>query len=140
MKRRTKVALFGLGTVGLGFFGWVQLRLYIRREVLRTLNAPGPEGYEYDKKMRSGLLGLLGSSILNIPPASALADSTVPLWETTHPYAAFDDILAKGRNSKYWPPGYKTLLPKSADEAIFDILRRMSNAYKQVEAQKQLQG
>jgi hypothetical protein len=140
MKKSTKVALFGFGTLGVGLFGWVQLRLYARREVLRVLNAPGPEGYEYDKKMQSGIFGKFGSTLLNIPPARALAESTVPLWETTHPYDAFDDILANGRRSKYWPKGYNSLLPKAADEHIFATLRAMSETMKEIEEQKQLKG
>lgn len=140
MNTGTKWSLLALGTAGVGVVGWIALRHYIRNEVLKTLNGPGPEGYEYDKKMNSGLLSSLGGMLFNAPTAHDLAISTVPLWGTNHPYDAFDDILVKGRKSKYWPKNRQSLMPAIADNFIFTTLKAMSEAAKAQEQIKQLKG
>lgn len=139
MKRATKWALAGVTVSATGILGWIALRTYVRKQVLATLNAPAPEGYDYDNTMRKNILLQLGSSILRIPSAAALAESTVPIWSTVHPYDAFDDILVQGRNSKYWPKGYTSVLPKVVDSYIFATLKAMSDKAKEQE-QKKLTG
>ena len=139
MKRTTKWALAGTAVTATGILGWLALRMYVRKQVLVTLNAPPPEGYDYDNQMSKNILLQLGSSVLRIPSAVALAESMVPLWSTIHPYDAFDDILVRGRSSKYWPRGYSSALPKVLDNYIFATLKAMSDRAKQ-EEQKKLTG
>ncbi len=140
MNKSTKWSLLALGTVGGAVVVWMGVRYFIRDQVLSTLNAPGPEGYEYDKKMNSGLLASFGSMVFNAPTAQDLAISTVPYFGWNHPYTAFDDILVKGRRSKYWPKNRQSFLPPVADNFIFTTLKAMSDAYKAQEQQKQLKG
>lgn len=64
MKRTTKWALAGVTVSATGILGWIALRTYVRKQVLATLNAPAPEGYDYDNTMRKNILLQLGSSIL----------------------------------------------------------------------------
>ena len=140
MKKAKKWALAGVAVSGAGVLAWVGFRLYVRDQVLKTLNGPSPLGYEYDKTLQENPVTRFGSSLLKIPSARVLAESTVPIWSTVHPYDAFDDILVKGRDSQYWPVGYQSPLPDAIDSYIFKTLRAMSEAYAAVEKAKQLKG
>ena len=137
MNKGMKWTLIGLGVAGLGVGGWVQLRLYTRREVLKALNAPTSEGgYNFDKKLQSNPILRIGADLLDVPTAEELAESTTPIWSTIHPYDAFDDILQKGRESIYWPAHRQSSLPAAVDTLIFSVLRSFSEAQKRKEAQK----
>ena len=140
MKKAKKWALAGVTVSGAGVLAWVGFRLYVRGQVLKTLNGPAPDGYEYDKKLRENPVTRFGSSLLKIPSARVLAESTVPIWSTIHPYDAFDDILVKGRDSQYWPKGYDSPLPEAIDAYIFKTLRAMSEAQEAMEKAKQITG
>jgi hypothetical protein len=131
MKTTTKWVLGG-GAV-LGVIGWVQLRLYIRREVERVLR----EDYEFDTMLQKNPLYKAAASYLNVPDSSELAQSVVPIWSPVTPYAAIDDILLNGRDSVYWPSQRKkSSAPKWVDDLIFSTLRRMSEEEEKKEVKK----
>lgn len=138
MKKSAKWAWAGAAVTGAGLLAWVQFRLYVRKEVLRVLNAPKPEGYDYDNTLRQNALIRIGGALLKIPSARVLAESAVPIWSTVHPYDAFDDILDNGRDSQYWPKGYQSALPEAIDDYIFKTLRAMNEAYAVVEQAKEI--
>jgi hypothetical protein len=89
---------------GVGTLGWVAFRLYVRSEVVRVLN----EEHRFDETLQSlSFLKALGLD-LRLPTAAEFAESLVPIWSTVMPEAAVEDVLAKGRSSRYWPEQYKT--------------------------------
>ena len=117
---KTAVALAG-GTA-LGLAGFVGLRLYIRSEVEKTLIAD----YEYDKMLSKNVATAIISSQYNLPTASELATSLVPIWSTTGPYAAIEDVLRQRRKSAFWPETRRTTkAPAWVDKAVFNILLAM---------------
>lgn len=83
--------------------GWVAFRLYVRNQTLRELVANG-----YNDTLR--LIRVAGN-LLNrdpaFPTAEELAASLVPIWDTTSPYVAIEDVLDRGRESRYWPSKYR---------------------------------
>lgn len=129
MSAATAATVAGVGA--LGVLGWVQFRLYVRRQVLKTLNDPSPDGFDYDNYFKTPWVRLLGVA-LDIPSAEQLAESTTPIWSTVHPQTAFEDILEKGRKSKYWPKSSRnSIAPPQVDEMIFTLLRQMANQAKE---------
>lgn len=141
MDAKVKWTLVGVGALGAGFYGWYQFRMYVRKQVEKTLNDPAPNGFDFDQKLKSNLLAQIGSSLLDLPSAAELAESTTPIWSIIHPNDAFDDILLNGRESIYWPKHRQTTLPKSVDTFIFKLLRTFNEFSKQqAEQQKQLTG
>jgi hypothetical protein len=120
MKNKAAVALVG-GTA-LGVAGFVGLRLYIRSEVEKTLISD----YAYDKQLSKNLATALVASQYNLPTASELATSLVPIWSTTGPYAAIEDVLRQRRKSAYWPEHRRSSkAPAWVDTAVFNILLAM---------------
>jgi hypothetical protein len=120
MKNKAAVALVG-GTA-LGVAGFVGLRLYIRSEVEKTLISD----YAYDKQLSKNLATALVASQYNLPTASELATSLVPIWSTTGPHAAIEDVLRQRRKSAYWPEHRRTSkAPAWVDTAVFNILLAM---------------
>lgn len=118
--KKTTVALVG-GTA-LGLAGFVGLRLFIRSEVEKTLISD----YEYDKQLSKNVATALIASQYNLPTASELATSLVPIWSTKGPYAAIEDVLRQRRESAYWPAHRRTTkAPAWVDKAVFNILLAM---------------
>lgn len=91
------------GTALAGVSGWVVYRLYLRQRTYEEIEA---SGMLQGRAIAEGIASLLQMD-LNLPPASALAKSMVPIWSTVTPDEAFDDILANGRSSQYWPAAYR---------------------------------
>lgn len=111
-----------VGGTALGLAGFVGVRLYIRREVERTLLVD----YEYNKQLSQNLATALVASQYNLPTAGELAASVVPIWSTTGPYTAIEDILKNRRKSVYWPAHRRTSkAPAWVDKAVFGILQAM---------------
>lgn len=111
-----------VGGTALGLAGFVGLRLFIRSEVERTLLVD----YEYNKQLSKNLATALVASQYNLPTASELAASLVPLWSMTGPYAAIEDVLKNHRKSAYWPAHRRTSkAPAWVDRAVFGILKTM---------------
>ena len=119
MNKKT-VAIVGGATLGLA--GFVGLRLYIRREVERTLLVD----YAYNQQLSKNLATALVASQYNLPTAGELAASLVPLWSMTGPYTAIEDVLKNHRKSVYWPAHRRTSkAPAWVDNAVFGILKTM---------------
>jgi len=97
------------GTALAGVSGWVVYRMYLRQRTYEEIEA---SGILKGQAIAEGVAALFNVK-LNLPPASELAKSIVPIWSTTTPDEAFDDILAKGRESEYWPAAYKGGSPLS---------------------------
>lgn len=122
MKVTQKQAAVVAGGAALGALGFLGVRLYIRSEVERTLIVD----YEYNKMLSKNIATAILASQYNLPTASELAASLVPIWSTTGPYTAIEDVLAKRRNSAFWPAHRKTTrAPAWVDTAVFNILKTM---------------
>lgn len=107
---------------GLGVGAFVTFRLSIRSEVLRALNTD----YQYDQQIATEPLYRLGAQVLNIPSARELAESLVPIWSFVMPEQALQDVLAKGRESAFWPEARReSKAPKIVDKTIFAVLERL---------------
>jgi hypothetical protein len=107
---------------GLGVGAFVTFRFSIRGEVLRALNTD----YQYDQQIATEPLYRLGAQVLNIPSASELAESLVPIWSFVMPEQALQDVLAKGRESAFWPAARReSKAPKIVDKTIFAVLERL---------------
>ena len=108
---------------GVGTFGWVAFRMYVRSRVIETLNTE----YDYDAAVASlSKLKLVGLG-LQLPSAAELAASVTPIWSTVMPEAAIADITNRGRNSVYWPAAYKRGAATQAIEPyLLNILRKTS--------------
>jgi len=52
----------------------------------------------------------------------------VPIMGTATPYAAIEDVLAKGRASDYWPKDYKKT-PKGGKDVEDALFKAMRSAY-----------
>lgn len=115
MKRRQNgrikdaaIGTVSIGTVGaLGVAGWVAFRLYIRQRVQVELEK---EGLSETIGAAAGIAGLIGIN-LNLPPSVVLAKSVVPMWSSIMPRQALMDISVNGRQSVYWPAGYRKASP-----------------------------
>jgi hypothetical protein len=92
-----------------GASGWVVYRMYLRQRTYEEIEASGI----LQGQMVAQSIAAIFRLDLNLPPASELAKSIVPIWSTVTPDEAFDDILRRGRASEYWPPGYKDGSPLS---------------------------
>lgn len=115
MKRRQNgrikdaaVGTVSIGVVGaLGVAGWVAFRLYVRQSLQVKLEK---EGLSDAIGAAAGIAGLVGIN-LNLPPSVVLAKSVVPMWSPIMPRQALMDISINGRQSVYWPAGYRRESP-----------------------------
>lgn len=99
----TSPAIAAATAAGAGALGWIAFRMYVRSEVVRTLN----EQYGYDQIVRS-LNALRRAGIdLKVPTAEELAEGVTPIWSTVMPKDAINDILQNGRQSEFWPEAYR---------------------------------
>ncbi len=108
-----------------GVVGWVGFRLYVRQQFLAELEEEGLSRYFGFAEQASGFFNF----DLNLPPPSKLARSMVPIWSTIMPEEALHDISRTGRNSQYWPDGYRepSLLARyGLEEAAFASLAKRS--------------
>jgi hypothetical protein len=117
-----KAAVALVGGTALGVAGFVGLRLFIRSEVEKTLIVD----YGYNQQISKNVATALLASQYNLPTASELATSLVPIWSTAGPYAAIEDVLKNRRGSAYWPEHRRTTkAPAWVDKAVFNILLAM---------------
>ena len=119
-----------VGTVALaaaGVSAYIGLRFFIRYKVYQTLVAPESEGgYDYENMLNQNILVKSSAKALDLPTARELSVSVVPIMSFVGPFTAIEDILAKGRKSKYWPPNRrKSKAPKAVDQMAFGIMRQM---------------
>ena len=123
MARGGTVAMAGVSVTSLallGVGGWVALRIHTRNKTALELEE---EGVLQQAGLAQGLADLFNMD-LNIPPASRLAETMVPIWSTNSPYEAVDDILINGRESIYWPPDYREGSPLAAlglERKLFEL-------------------
>lgn len=105
-------------TTAAALSGWVGYRLYLRSETLRELNRTRAVRVGAIAEYLSAGLGV----DLNIPTAEELATALVPIWDTTSPYRAIEDVLQHGRQSRYWPDKYRQSGDVEALEpALFEL-------------------
>jgi hypothetical protein len=125
MSAKNKLVV-GVTAAGVAGSGFVALRLFIREKVREALVVE----YDYPSLKREAdkYAGLAGLN-LNLPPADAFAEALVPLWSLATPYAAIEDVLAKGRKSPYWPDGYRKT-PKGGERVERAIFEALEAAYK----------
>ena len=122
-----------VGGSALAVTGFVGVRMYIRSEVRRNL----VEEYEFDRMLSKNALYAAVAAGLNVPTSEEMAESLVPIWSLTGPYAAIEDVLVNKRKSAYWPSNRrKSNAPAWVDTTVFNILRKMY----EVENKKQLTG
>jgi hypothetical protein len=117
------VSVTGLAALGGGYLG---LRAFMRHKVHEALVVE----YEYPQ-LRKKLYQFTEPFGIDIglPTAEEFAASLVPIVDYATPFAAIDDVLAKGRKSKYWPKKYKKTPP--GGEKIEPILfKAMTAAYR----------
>lgn len=119
----TRPVLIAATAAGVGTFGWVAFRMYVRSRVVETLNTE----YNYDSRVASiSKLKPLGVDF-KLPTAEELAASVTPIWSTVMPEAAIADISKRGRNSAYWPKAYKTgALSQAVEPYLLNILGKSS--------------
>lgn len=120
----------GLVTAGIGvggfatlsFAAWVAFRLIIRQQVAAEMEKEGLSEYFFKGGAAASLIGV----DLNLPSATELARSIVPMWSTIMPEEAIRNIGMYGRQSKYWPAEYRQPSPLAAlgfeDAAFAELL------------------
>lgn len=91
------------GTAVAGVAGWTAYRMYLRQRTYEEIEA---SGMLRGQSIAEGIAALFQVD-LNLPPASLLAKTMVPIWSTVTPDEAFQDVLTRGRSSIYWPSAYK---------------------------------
>lgn len=102
MASRTLVAAVSAASVAT--VGWVAFRLYVRSRLVEELDTK----YGYSDLVRQlRAIEKIGIS-LKVPTTEELAEAAVPLWATVMPEESMADIIAKGRQSLYWPDAYRT--------------------------------
>ena len=122
-KNKLVVGATAAGVAGSGF---IALRLFIREKVREAL----VDEYDYPgiKREADKYAGIFGIN-LNLPPAGAFSEALVPLWSLATPYAAIEDVLAKGRKSPYWPEAYRKT-PKSGERVETVVFKALEAAYR----------
>jgi len=99
----TMLALGAAGVAVASTAAWVGYRTYLRAEVLKELEQTQlVRGWAVADYLSKGL-----GVKMNIPAPEELAKSLVPIWDTTSPYKAIEDVLQNGRMSRYWPAAYR---------------------------------
>ena len=122
-RRRNGILTTGTTATSLAFVGvagWVAFRIYLRQ---RTMEELEKEGLLAGGGIAQGVAGAFGLT-LNLPPATTLARSMLPIWSTNTPYEAMDDILKNGRESEYWPEDYRqggTLAAMGLEDELFRL-------------------
>lgn len=117
--------LIAATAAGVGTFGWVAFRMYVRSRVVETLNTE----YDYDRAVASiSKLKPIGVDF-KLPSAEELAVSVTPIWSAVMPEEAIADISKRGRKSAYWPKAYKTgAISQVAEPYLLNILGKSSVA------------
>jgi hypothetical protein len=105
--------------------GYLALRAFMRHKVHEALVVE----YEYPQ-LRKKLYQFTQPFGIDIglPTAEEFAASLVPIADYATPFAAIDDVLAKGRKSKYWPAKYKKT-PKGGEKIEPILFKAMKAAY-----------
>lgn len=121
----SRPVLIAATAAGVGTFGWVAFRMYVRSRVVETLNTK----YSYDSTVAS-LSKLKGLGVdLKLPTAAELAVSVTPIWSTIMPEAAIADISKRGRKSAYWPAAYRSgAISQAVEPYLLNILGKTSAA------------
>jgi hypothetical protein len=114
----------GVGSAAALGYAWYEVRLYMRDAVVEKFNTE----YKYDRvtKAVKTAAAAFGKDV-RIPTARDFANSMVPLLGFNTPYTAIDDILEKGRKSRYWPAKFKKGGVSAAMEPY--LLAAMKGAY-----------
>jgi hypothetical protein len=116
------ISLSSLALVGGGYLG---LRAFMRHKVHEALVVE----YEYPQLRRKLYQFTEPFGIdIGLPTAEEFAASLVPIADYATPFAAIDDVLAKGRKSKYWPAKYKKT-PKGGEKIEPILFKAMAAAY-----------
>tara|TARA_R100001163_G_C5055810_1_gene192246 strand:+ start:836 stop:1222 length:387 start_codon:yes stop_codon:yes gene_type:complete len=109
-----------LGVSAAGLAGWVGFRLYVRSEVEKYFKTKTALPTESSGAFLQDLVGIAKATVktrANLPSAAELAESMVPIFSTVMPEKAWDDIQARGRDSRYWPAAYRAT-PTGMDRSI----------------------
>ena len=116
------ISITSLAAVGGGYLG---LRAFMRHKVHEALVVE----YEYPQ-LRKKLYEFTQPFGIDIglPTAEEFAASLVPIMDYATPFAAIDDVLAKGRKSKYWPKKYKKT-PAGGERIEPILFKAMAAAY-----------
>ena len=63
---------------------------------------------------------------MNLPTPKELATALVPVFSLATPYDAIEDVLAHGRQSAFWPEGYRDAGALGRYESVvFNMLGRV---------------
>ena len=116
------VSVTTLAALGGGYLG---LRAFMRHKVHEALVVE----YEYPQLRRKLYQFTEPFGIdIGLPTAEEFAASLVPIVDYATPFAAIDDVLAKGRKSKYWPEKYRKT-PKGGEKIEPVLFKAMAAAY-----------
>lgn len=124
MQTSTKV-LIGAGVAAAGVGGFVGFRLFVRSKAREALL----DKYNFD----TVFVGLevaekLSGKDWNLPTFEEFLEAVTPIWSVTMPEAAIDDVIAKGRESDFWPEKYRTPANADTERYIFAALRGASES------------
>jgi hypothetical protein len=120
-----KIAGISISTIAAVGGGYLGLRAFIRHKVHEALVVE--YAYPQLRKKIYQFTQPFGIDI-GLPTAEEFAASLVPLVDYATPFAAIDDVLAKGRKSKYWPAKYKAT-PKGGEKIEPILFKAMAAAY-----------
>jgi hypothetical protein len=111
---------------GAGFLG---LRHYMRVKTAQELDSSGA----YDQMLRAQALAAPLGFNMNLPPKDALVRAMVPLWSLQTPLDAVDDILLRGRQSRFWPAKYRRSdIPPQFEARLLQALTAYRDSQRQL--------
>jgi hypothetical protein len=117
--KKNPKALWIAGGAAAAVASWVGFRLYVRSEVRKALS----KDYDYEGwKAKAELAEIVGVS-LNLPTVDEFAASVTPVWSAIMPEKAIEDVIAKGRQSDYWPENRREVKNARLDGALWALLR-----------------
>lgn len=124
MQTSTKV-LIGAGVAAAGVGGFVGFRLFVRSKARESL----VDKYNFD----TVFVGLetaekLSGKDWNLPTFEEFLEAITPVWSVTMPADAIDDVIAKGRESDFWPEKYRAPANADTERYIFAALRGASES------------
>jgi hypothetical protein len=117
VKTKQVIYIAGAGALA-GGLAFVGSRLVLREGVRQKIVASPM----YAKARLAADAAALVGFDAGLPTADALASAMVPLFSTASPYEAAQDIQQFGRESRFWPPDYKTSsLPYGLEMALITV-------------------
>jgi hypothetical protein len=131
----TPVGLLSIAAI-MGSSGFLGLRLYMRVRTRNKIDETNTYATLLEYQQLAARLGF----DMNLPPKATLVNSLVPLWSMATPFEAVDDIVARGRKSKFWPAAYRVSdIPVSIEKQILQTLAEFKRKQQDLDAQEAAQ-